>query len=594
MPLLLANAGVFFALVAFFFFFEEDDGICHDPPRTASPLLPDGASAAALVAASSTQNNSESLVIIVPSRGYKLHSPSSSTATNMIGGEDVRFWFRQMWGLCQMTLYLAQPFLFPEHKAWVVVAWCSAIGVMLWPKFLRFGVFGRLMVHVVRGAFVDSSVWSILTELSVVCLGIPGASLTCSRQLALFYVAAGFWKLNTAFFDLRVSCAPILMVTLLRAILGDNAPPFLLSLAAKASPALTAFGEIGIGALLWFRRPEAVLLTAFLHLGICMTPVPNQIATFSLFALTRVAFFARPRAFAKACSTFDWKWCAASAALMAWLATYNTMPFFNPPLVMYGLAATVAVKASFLSEEETEKESTSRRRKATSWFLVALAFIYSFCLQPLGLVDMGASSPFSSIRMTGGTNHYLPIPLGLLQRYEVGPFAGGYVRVEKCNSTFANLLYPGDASYMLPTEALLEVGHDARQFHATVRRFLREDDREAFPELFTPYTLPVLDLRRLLSELREKDRGPYSMTYSHLPGLIGDERWRALEKTKTIHIEEGNTRICETEDGEECGPEEVAMLPEPPRWALAFTLFFPLPIVYDRHGELYENLPCMD
>ena len=33
-------------------------------------------------------------------------------------------------------------------------------------------------------------------------------------MMGIFYVAAGFWKANTSFVDVRVSCAPILTASL--------------------------------------------------------------------------------------------------------------------------------------------------------------------------------------------------------------------------------------------------------------------------------------------------------------------------------------------------------------------------------------------
>ena len=56
------------------------------------------------------------------------------------------------------------------------------------------------------------------------------------------------------------------------------------------------------------------------------------------------------------------------------------------------------------------------------------------------------------------------------------------------------------------------------------------------PHPFTPYTLPALELRRVLAEARAASSEPFVLEYEHLPGSVGDERWRqeALESNLTI------------------------------------------------------------
>ena len=64
---------------------------------------------------------------------------------------------------------------------------------------------------------------------------------------------------------------------------------------------------------------------------------------------------------------------------------------------------------------------------------------YVFAFLPLGLMDISATSPFSAIRMHGGSNHLL-LPTGLLQRWmatsdAASTLSGGIVRVESFSTS---------------------------------------------------------------------------------------------------------------------------------------------------------------
>ena len=114
---------------------------------------------------------------------------------------------------------------------------------------------------------------------------------TARLQLACFYLAAGFWKINTSFLDPRTSCAPIFTLTLLPAV-GLAPPPSLAPLVARASPLMTIVGEMAIGVLLLLPSRTLVragtLLALVLHLGIALTPSPNNATPFSLACAVRL------------------------------------------------------------------------------------------------------------------------------------------------------------------------------------------------------------------------------------------------------------------------------------------------------------------
>ena len=116
---------------------------------------------------------------------------------------------------------------------------------------------------------------------------------TARVQLSLFYLASGFWKINSSFFEPATSCAPIFVLTLLSS-LGFVPPPELAALIAKSAPTVTILGEFSIGVLLLggSSKPRlarcGVALALFLHLGIALTPPPNNATPFSLTCAVRL------------------------------------------------------------------------------------------------------------------------------------------------------------------------------------------------------------------------------------------------------------------------------------------------------------------
>ena len=114
---------------------------------------------------------------------------------------------------------------------------------------------------------------------------------TARQQLAIFYLAAGVWKVNTSFLDARTSCAPIFVLTLLQT-LGYTPPPLRASQLALLAPGVTIVGELTIGILLLLPSRAAVrigvLSALVLHLGIALTPPPNNATPFSLTCVVRL------------------------------------------------------------------------------------------------------------------------------------------------------------------------------------------------------------------------------------------------------------------------------------------------------------------
>jgi hypothetical protein len=152
----------------------------------------------------------------------------------------------------------------------------------------------------------DSFYWCLQTDAALLTLLLmEGARQTDARraalatwwadlvrqQLSIFYVAAGFWKCNTSFLDPRTSCAPIFVLTLAK-FLGVPPPGSLAPLVARAAPAAVVTGEMAIGVLLLSSRPRlarlGVGLALCLHLGILLTPPPNNATPFSVACVVRL------------------------------------------------------------------------------------------------------------------------------------------------------------------------------------------------------------------------------------------------------------------------------------------------------------------
>uniref|UniRef100_A0A7S4W9X8 Uncharacterized protein n=1 Tax=Alexandrium monilatum TaxID=311494 RepID=A0A7S4W9X8_9DINO len=238
-------------------------------------------------------------------------------------------------------------------------------------------------------------------------------------------------------------------------------------------------------------------------------------------------------------------------------------------------------------------------------YVMVVAF-FVFGAQVLGLTDLSApASPFSSIRVHGGSNH-LVLPTGLLQAWAheraaaasaESSLGGGVVRVEYTDSVWINSLYPSEHTSALPPRVvavLRQGGHLGRQFNPTPRRVLGPELRALMPRwrpgdgAFPQYTLPALELRRLLAEVRARKEN-FSLVYVRLPGIRGNDTWRATATGPRVEFTvRGGVEQCAS-DGRPCS-NELVQLRDMDYVAWKTRVFFPHPIVADADGEL----PCVD
>ena len=130
----------------------------------------------------------------------------------------------------------------------------------------------------------------------------------------------------------------------------------------------------------------------------------------------------------------------------------------------------------------------------------------------------------------------------------------------------------------------------------TVMIVLGQRFRESLPHPFTPYTLPALELRRVLAEARAASSEPFVLEYDKLPGTVGNEKWRQEAVESTVRLSENGRggRSCRIRAAgayfwKMCSDDEPALLPPPSGWLAKIRIFFPLPV----HAGL-DELPCID
>ena len=541
-----------------------------------------------------------------------------------------------VWASHTLLQLCVQPFLFPLSLRFVIII--VTCGLALWPSRRTFSaaLLLRNLARAVRAPFVwDSEFWLALTDaatlVSMRCSAEPGELPHVGRwtrqQLAWCYAAAAFFKLNSSFLDSRVSCAPIFGLSLLEyapaaAVWLADRPVAARALAA-ALPWSVIAAEAAIAALLaagarpWQRRGIALAL-AF-HLLIAITPPPNGVPTFSCVAASRLLL----------CVEDNVRPAAAALGRVIEAARGKRAPLL---LVGVGFAlltrrdpaiATFLVLMAFdilaLCCADDAAPLTAPPRLASALLIVASA-TYAFVLPILGLQEIGSCTMFANVRLVqGASNHVLGVPTGLLQARTNGVFGGGVVRVEATSSDYINALYPGEITTLLApqTRDLLRViGHTARQFNPKARRVLGEQIRARMPRWraasgtpFVRYTVPALELRRLLAEARHAaaaTNSTFDLTYTRLrPSATEDEAWRARARGVSVRLthddgrgngacfardEAGGSRWATALRGwKACSPNELALGPEPAAVALKLMLFYPYAILPEAPGELVCN-----
>ena len=537
---------------------------------------------------------------------------------------------------------LASPF--DKLQAFLVAA---AVLSSAWPPALCAALAVRIYANVVCWPNAwESHFWCAQTDtalLATLLMQMTAASRLSSEQrtsaladanrvvrwqLGFFYASAAVFKLNSSFLDHRYSCASPYLAQLLAAYLPESSPHALAPL-VNLAPGMVVLGEAVLSSALLAAAAGrggrlapalGVSLAMLLHFGIALTPPPNNIGAFSVLMAVRLAAFVPPEALDRALRVPRHAFeaaavaalvaLAAGAARAAALATDSggagsaaaageagqmSIMFFQgidwsvptfvllAGLVLRGLAAN-----SVVAPGASAAYASATFGRALAPVLIAVAFLHAFAGPILGVQNLGGSIMYSNLRVLGGSNHLL-LPTNLLG------LSGSLVRVEACTSPTLNALYPGDFSSVFAPRAiavLRAAGHSGRQFNFAMGRVLGAWALPPPPAgAFVRYTVPALQLRRMLAEARAAAE-PFELEYSVLDGH-GDEAWRASSAgLRRVRLSEDPRRgrsVCgvASDGGKACGPDELARLPALLPWEHAWGVWNPHPILPAMSAEMH-------
>ena len=568
----------------------------------------------------------------------KLASPFDKLQATLVGLTVLSSGWPPFLCFALVTRIYANITVFPN--GWESLFWCAETDLAL------------LLAIVVQ--MVRASRWSIFSDQRNAV--VQDASLVVRWQLAGWYLSAAFFKLNSSFFDHRYSCASPYLAQLLAAYLPQHlATPADLATLVPIAPLMVVVGELALSIALLAAASGrggklairvGVTLALLLHFGIAITPPPNNIGAFSVIMAARLPAFANGDALLRATSlpssaselvawagTLGVAAVAASAAARATAsggsgsaasegdAGQMSIMFFGgldwsvPTLVVMSLvllralfmdtgvtgprrtlASHFAQKPSSeaLGHRLTYSSQSSAYAQVWAPLLITLAWLHGFAGPILGLQDLGSSNMYGNLRLLGGSNHYLT-PLNLLQ------LSGGIVRIESSTSHVLNALYPGEISSVFTPraiEVLRSANHTGRQFNFAMGRVLGS---WALPpprlggrgSAFVRFTVPALELRRMLAEARAAGQ-PFELVFTELDGRFGDEAWRAKSHgRRKVRVREDPVKgqadcvVLSERGAPACGPSDLPNQPPLSPWELALGVWNPHPILPGEHDEMH-------
>ena len=280
---------------------------------------------------------------------------------------------------------------------------------------------------------------------------VGACARTIRWQLAIFYFASGWWKLNTSFLSVDYSCASLFTVQPLE-YLPDSVlfategifgalVPMTARLIATIAPAMTLVIEAVVPALHFLeptRWPVCARLgvgfTLVFHLIIGLTPPPSNVSTYGVTTCTRL-FFVMPDALALAVAELTAgsskgyllgaSMAAAAAMSLALVAPLHAAAVSTVQgegvdwhLGYYAMMCVLFGRAMLLEVSGAIAEKTMIVEGGVYKKLVGLACVYAFVLPMLGLQEKAGCLMFSQLRLHGGSNHVrrlgldAPVPLG--------------------------------------------------------------------------------------------------------------------------------------------------------------------------------------
>ena len=477
----------------------------------------------------------------------------------------------------------------------------SAKGGLMMPALLS-----RVWETVKAMPFVwDSDLWAIQNDVAIAL----GALTTVRWQFAAFYFFSGFWKLNTSFLDPRASCATIFF-----AQIAARFFPFASLSFAKIAPLATVSLELSIGIVMlyglvgkrrcWIRR--GALLAFILHFAICLTPPPNDISPFALKCSVRLVFFSTAKSARKVLETKVLTTSGAGGLMVAFAGALLASSIFdwNPKqwsFFLYVLQSSFTLTALALEDED---EMTTFGRSEVIGFVGAMMYGLGGLLT--GIQEQMSPNMFANLKIHGGSNHVI-MPTGILQHWyatkpATHPFGGGIIRVEETDSPWLSTMYPADFTMCLDERTIQTLEHVGMPtpcyFNPGFSRIL---GLHTVPpqEKFYRYTVVAAEMRRLFVEAKDHDQN-FTLTYSKLPGFVGDERWRAfaVEETIVVKVKRGNVMTCKKKKEKrttQCEANDIPLLPDAPAsWLMdKLGLYHGYPIVATKPSdEVPEGIRC--
>ena len=418
-----------------------------------------------------------------------------------------------------------------------------------------------------------------------------------------------------------------------------------------------------------------VSMALVFHFAVCMTPRPNDISGFALQCTAGLVWFASSRGVVVTVEQLlrlvggggdpeqqqqRWWWFQPIATIMSIVVllisigiSYPSTPN-NWAFLLYSMAggfillsvynedtdsSSTAVATSTTHNDDDDDDnnmdkslSVTVKRPIWSRIAVGVSIFYSFGGLMIGLQEEATPNMFANLKVHGGSNHFF-LPTGLLFHYyhhdddnnnnndnsDHLVFGGGVVRVEhETTSSWLRTVYPADLTAILQprglvTQLLERVGNPAPSFfNPGANRILggiAPVKRETEP--WYRYTVPALELKRLLGEAKRYDRD-FELTYSQLPGTRGDEVWRAtaVKRLFKVVVRDGQVTDCrvtnfdsantsnsnmnKTSSPVPCAPTDLPMLPDNsvPYLIQKLSMYHAYPIVTDDITKLPPSIVC--
>ncbi|KAI2507835.1 hypothetical protein MHU86_6615 [Fragilaria crotonensis] len=502
-------------------------------------------------------------------------------------------------------------------------------------------------------------------------------SNTLKEMFSSYYFAAGFWKLNTHFVDPNASCATIFFVQIVAnyivtplswwssssTFMSLETATTIASIAKHIAPTATLIVELTqgllmvMGVVLGNRTCErmGVAMALVFHFAVCMTPRPNDISGFALQCTAGLVWFASSRGVMVTAEQLRllfvgsggglpeqqrWWWVSPFATVMSvvvllvsigmsYPSTPNNWAFFL--YAMAGGFVLLSVYNEDTSSSFTKVTTSNIKRPLWSRIAVGISIFYSFGGLMTGLQEEATPNMFANLKVHGGSNHFF-LPTGLLFHYygndDSNPsdhlvFGGGVVRVEHgTTSPWLRNMYPADMTAILQPQGLVtrlleRIGNPAPSFfNPGANRILGGiAPIKTESEPWYRYTVPALELKRLLREAKRYDRD-FELTYSQLPGTRGDEVWRAtaVKRFFEVVVRDGQVTKCtvtnvvhstttlntgsnnhnQTTDPVPCAPTDLPMLPDNavPYLIQKLSMHHAYPIVTDDITKLPPSIVC--